>query len=76
MLQMMWCNKSQGETFVSYCYMFKKSLKNNSRELTMEGGRMGEGIIKEFGINMYTLLYLKWITHCIAQGTLVPLLSN
>ena len=56
--------------------MFKKSLKNNTTELMMEVGRMGEGIIKEFGINMYTLLYLKWITYCIAQGTLVPLLST
>ena len=24
---------------------------------------MGEGIVREFGINMYTLLYLKWITN-------------
>ena len=24
---------------------------------------MGEGIIREFGINMHTLLYSKWITH-------------
>ena len=23
----------------------------------------GEGIVKEFGIDMYTLLYLKWITN-------------
>ena len=23
---------------------------------------MGEGIIREFGMNMYTLLHLKWIT--------------
>ena len=23
---------------------------------------MGEGIVKEFGTDMYTLLYLKWIT--------------
>ena len=23
----------------------------------------GEGIVREFGINMYTLLYLKWITN-------------
>ena len=22
---------------------------------------MGEGIVKEFGMDMYTLLYLKWI---------------
>ena len=25
-------------------------------------GRMGEGIVREFGIDMYTLLYLRWIT--------------
>ena len=24
---------------------------------------MGEGIVREFGINMHTLLYLKWITN-------------
>ena len=34
----------------------------------------GEGIVREFGMDMYTLLYLKWITNkdllystCIAQ---------
>ena len=26
------------------------------------GGRMGEGIVRKFGVDMYTLLYLKWIT--------------
>ena len=26
-------------------------------------GRMEEGTVREFGINMYTLLYLKWITN-------------
>ena len=25
-------------------------------------GRVGEGTVREFGINIYTLLYLKWIT--------------
>ena len=42
--------------------------------LWLPGGRMGEGIVREFGINMYPLLYLKWIitrTYCIAQGTLL-----
>ena len=24
---------------------------------------VGEGIVKEFGIDLYTLLYLKWITN-------------
>ena len=27
------------------------------------GGRMGEVIVKEFGMDMYTLLYLNWITN-------------
>ena len=33
-----------------------------------------EGIVKEFGVDMYTLLYLEEITnrtYCIAQGTLI-----
>ena len=34
---------------------------------------MGEGIDREFGIDMYMLLYLKWITSkvCRALGTLL-----
>ena len=35
----------------------------------------GEGIVREFGMDMYTLLYLKWITKknplYIAHGTLL-----
>ena len=26
-------------------------------------GKQGGGIVREFGIDMYTLLYLKWITN-------------
>ena len=33
---------------------------SNKLMVTEENGR--EGIIREFGIYMYTLLYLKWIT--------------
>ena len=29
--------------------------------LLLPGGRMGEGIVREFGMDMYILLYLKWI---------------
>ena len=29
----------------------------------MVGRSRGEGIVREFGMNMYTLLYLKWITN-------------
>ena len=39
------------------------------------GEKQGEGIVREFEINMYTLLYLKWITNkillYIIQGTLL-----
>ena len=33
--------------------------------LWLQGGDEGwmEGIVKEFGMDMYTLLYLKWITN-------------
>ena len=31
--------------------------------LRLLGGRMGVGIVREFGIDMYTLLYLKWIAN-------------
>ena len=34
-----------------------------------------EGMVREFEIDMYTLLYFKWMTNnilsCIAQGTLL-----
>jgi hypothetical protein len=37
--------------------------------------RMGKGIVTEFGMDMCTLLYLKWITNKVllytAQGTLL-----
>ena len=26
-------------------------------------GEVGEGIVREFGMDVYTLLYLKWITN-------------
>ena len=37
-------------------------------------GKTGEGIGGELGMDMYALLYLKWITNrtpCAARGTLV-----
>ena len=51
-----------------------RNLKNDTNELTKQrlvdlanfwlpGGRMGNRIIKEFGVDMYILLNLKWITN-------------
>ena len=31
--------------------------------LESEGGRLGEAIVREFGIGVHTLLYSKWITN-------------
>ena len=50
------------------------NLKNDTNELTKQrlvdlvnlwlpGGRMGNRLIKEFGVDMYILLNLKWITN-------------
>ena len=42
--------------------------------LWLLGRRMQEGIARAFGMDMYTLLYLKWISnkdYCVAQGTLL-----
>ena len=31
--------------------------------LWLPGGRLGGGTVREFGMDMYTLLYLRWITN-------------
>ena len=31
--------------------------------LWLSGGEVGEGLVRESGMDMYTLLYLKWITN-------------
>ena len=35
----------------------------DSENRFMDAGRIGEGIVREFGVEMYRLLYLKWITN-------------
>ena len=43
-------------------------------KLWLPEGRMGEGIVREFGMDMNTLLYLKWITkksYYIIQRTMI-----
>ena len=53
--------------------LFTKQKQTHSlREGTY--GSQAEGRVREFGMDMYTLLYLKWVTsknQCIAQGTLL-----
>ena len=48
-------------------YLENRSLLQTKRKslwlLGEAGGRMGEGIVREFRMDMYTLLYLKWITN-------------
>ena len=41
----------------------KQKETHRSRELTYDCLGAGEGIVKECGTDMYTLLYLKWITN-------------
>ena len=42
---------------------YRNSLRDLENELMVTRGEGWEGgIVREFGIDMYTLLYLKWIT--------------
>ena len=41
--------------------IYKTDLKNEL--MVARGEEQGEGIVREFENNMYTLLYLKWITN-------------
>ena len=52
--------------------MIQMNLQNRNRltdlekwNLLFSGGKMQKGIVREFGMNMYTLLYLKWVTNKI-----------
>ena len=52
----------------------KQTHRLERKNLWLGGEGWGEGTVRELGIDMYTLLYLKWITnkdYCIAQGTLL-----
>ena len=43
----------------------KQKLKDLENELTVArlGGGRGKGTVRELGMDMHTLLYLKWITN-------------
>ena len=46
--------------------------------MVAKGERLGEGTVREFAMDRYTLLYLKWITNkgglYIALGTLLSVM--
>ena len=57
----------------------RKRLIDLENELLVAGGEgegWVEGIAREFGMNVYTLLCLKWTTNkaCITQGTLLNII--
>ena len=41
----------------------RKCLRDLGNSLWLPSGRMGEGIVTEFGVDVYTLLCWKWITN-------------
>ena len=41
----------------------RKRLTDLENEPVVAGRKDGEGIVRKFGTDMYTLLYLKWITN-------------
>ena len=57
--------------------MIQMNLQNRKRFTDLENKLMvagEEGIVREFEMDMYTLLYFKWITsktYCIAHGNLL-----
>jgi len=43
--------------------IFKTDSQTQRTDLRWPGGRVGGGIVGELGMDIYTLLYLKWITN-------------
>ena len=70
-------NQTRLSGFHFHLSILKKGLSWNrltdlENKFMVTGRETGERIVREFGINMYTLLRYKWITStCIAHGTLL-----
>ena len=47
----------------TYLQSRKRLTENTLMVARVGGGGQGEGTVKEFGMDMYTLLYLKWIAN-------------
>ena len=43
--------------------IFKMETDLGNEMMATKGEKWEEGIVREFGMDMYTLLYLKWITN-------------
>ena len=44
-------------------YKIERDTQTQRRNIWLPGGKdEGKGIVRESGINVYTLIYLKWIT--------------
>jgi len=56
----MWNLKRNDTTELTYETETDSDLEN---ELTVARRKDGEGIVRAFGMDMYTLLYLKWKTN-------------
>ena len=75
---------------MSYDVSYMRNLKRNdtneliyltetdSQTYSCPGEGWGTGIVTEFGMEMYTLLYLKWITNrtAVLQGTLLNVMRQ
>ena len=58
--------ESKKKLYKGTCLQNRKRLTDLENKLTVagiKGGRMGKGIVREFGMDMYTLLYFNWITN-------------
>ena len=48
----------------------RNTLTDLEIQIMVTGGRAGEGTVREFGMDRYTLLYLKWVTNkCLLYST-------
>lgn len=52
-------------------YKIERDSQTLRKNLWLPGEEWGEGIVREFGMDLHTLLYLKWIANCIAHGALL-----
>ena len=49
--------------------IYKTETDLGNEFMVMWVGKEGKSIVREFGINMYTLLYLKWINKYLLYST-------